>query len=232
MSMQKPALLALRDEREETIQRLTDAFAADLIDVDEFEARVDSAHQASDCQALIALRSDVSPTTSGSDKPASTALVAADPDLQEGLVLAQPKTKWVVAIVGGAERKGRWRVPRKLRVTSVMGGALIDFREAIIAPGITEVKVIAVMGGVEIIVPPTLAVECEGWGIAGAFESLDRYPVVADPGRPLLRITGMAVAGGVEISTRLPGESARQARKRKKKERKARERALSGKSPK
>lgn len=232
MSEQKPALVAMRDEREETIARLTDAFAADLIDVDEFEDRVDKAHQASDIKALVSLRADVSTPPHTEHAAHTNALQPVNKSVQEALVLSQPKAKWVLAIVGGAERKGQWRVPKKLRVTSVMGGAVIDFREALMAPGLTEINVMALMGSVEIIVPPTLAVECEGWGIAGAFESLDRFPVVADPERPFLRIKGMAVAGAVEISTRLPGESARQAHKRRKRERKDRQRALAGKTPK
>lgn len=231
MSEQEPSLVAMRDEREETITRLTDAFAADLIDVDEFEERVDKAHQASDIETLVSLRSDVSAPPDSGPEVHRTALQPVSKDVQEALVRAQPKAKWVLAILSGAERKGQWRVPKKLRVTTLMGGAVIDFREAIMTPGLTEISVMALMGGIEVIVPPTLAVECEGWGIAGTFESLDRFPVVADPERPFLRIKGMAVAGAVEISTRLPGESKRQANKRRKRERKDRQQALAGKTP-
>ena len=40
----------------------------------------------------------------------------------------------------------------------------------------------------------------------------------ADPDRPVLRITGMVIMGGVSVETRLPGESSRDARKREKRE--------------
>ncbi len=232
MSAPKAPLLALRDEREETIRRLTEAFASDLIDVDEFEHRVDQAHRAGDCEALVALRRDITPVESAHAAPSGEALVLSKPETQTALVVPAAKAKWIVSIMGSTERKGSWRVPKRLRVTSIMGATLIDFREAVLSPGITEVKVLATMGAVEIIVPPTLAVECEGWGIAGAFETLDRFPTVADPDQPLVRIAGLAVAGSVEIQTRLVGESARQARKRTKLERKAREKALAGKEPK
>ena len=49
-----------------------------------------------------------------------------------------------------------------------------------------------------------------------------------DPERALLRVTGLAVMGGVSIETRLPGESRREARKRIKAERRV-ERALPAK---
>jgi hypothetical protein len=55
----------------------------------------------------------------------------------------------------------------------------------------------------------------------GAFELMDRVPAQPDPDRPLLRITGLALMGAVSVETRLPGESARQARKRRRRERHA-----------
>lgn len=231
MSQQKPSLVALRDEREVTIRMLTDAFAADLFDVDEFESRVDKAHRSDNVEALLVLRKDIEPATG--ESPSSTAIVPVDEAAQRALVESQPRSRWAIAIMGGVERRGGWRVPKTMRVGAVMGGAVLDFREARLAPGVSDIKVFACMGGVEVIVPPNLAVECDGIGIMGGFESLDRFPVLVEPDRPLLRITGAALMGGVEISTRLPGESARQAKKRRKKERKAREKALaSEKQPK
>jgi hypothetical protein len=62
-------------------------------------------------------------------------------------------------------------------------------------------------------------VECDATAIMGGFEELDRGHGGPDPDRALLRITGIAVMGGVSIETRLVGESSRQARKRIKHER-------------
>lgn len=75
------------------------------------------------------------------------------------------------------------------------------------------------MGGVEIMVPPHVAVQCEGLAIMGGFEEAHRAPAVPDPDRPTLMITGFAMMGGVDIRTRLPGESAWQAWKRERRER-------------
>ena len=65
----------------------------------------------------------------------------------------------------------------------------------------------SVMGGIAIIVPPHLQVECDGLAILGHFEGMERTTGEPDPDAPLLRITGVAVMGAVEISTRLPGET-------------------------
>ena len=112
----------------------------------------------------------------------------------------------VLMIMSGNQRQGTWRVPRKLRVVTVMAGIDLDFREAVFGPGVTEVKVTTVMGGTAIIVPPHLQVECDGIGILGLFEGMDRSAGEGDPDAPLLRITGVAVMGALEISTRPPGE--------------------------
>lgn len=208
----KPALVALRQERDRTIEALTEAFSRDLLDVDEFERRVDLAHQASTLPALRDLTRDIE-VHGGEGLPA----VRSEEEMQ-ALVAARPRRKHVVAIMGGAERKGQWRVPETLRVIAIMGGIDLDFREAILPPGVTHVHVVALMGGVEIIVPPNLHVECNGAGIMGGFATVERAPAIPDPDEPLLRITGVAMMGGFDISTRLPGESARQASKRRRRE--------------
>ena len=220
----KLSLVALKSERDKTIQILTDAFATDLIDVDEFESRVGKAHEAKTREALVYLRSDVE-GADGTGVP-ETALAPIDIEAQEALIRAQPASKWAFAVLGGCERKGQWRVPKQLRVTTVMGGCNLDFREALLAPGISEVKIFACMGGVKIVVPPDLNLQCEGVGIMGSFESA-QPGTSSDPNRPTLRISGVAVMGGVEIETRLPGESAREAKKRLKLDRKS----LSQKKP-
>jgi len=118
------------------------------------------------------------------------------------------------AVLGGAQRQGSWSVPRELKVVAFMGGCELDFREARFPEGPVDVHITAVMGGVEILVPPNLAVEVNGSAILGGFEHVSRTRPESDPRAPLLRIHGLAVMGGVEVKTRLPGESGWQARMR------------------
>ena len=82
----------------------------------------------------------------------------------------------------------------------------VDLREALFPNGVVEMEVKAVFGGVQIIVPPTLAVECHGVAILGGFENLNRAPANSAPSAPLLRVRGRVLFGGVQIETRLPGE--------------------------
>jgi hypothetical protein len=135
----------------------------------------------------------------------------------------------VLAIMGGATRKGAWTPARQNFAFSVMGGTELDFREASLGRGVTEVRVFALMGGVDIVIPPGVNVESHGIGIMGGFDhrgDVDEPDIDA----PTLRISGLAIMGGVDISVRHPGESARDARRRRRVEKKERKRLGDGAS--
>jgi hypothetical protein len=135
---------------------------------------------------------------------------------------------FIVAIMGGSARKGRWSPARKNYSIAVMGGCELDFREAVMGPGVTELQVFTLCGGVEVIVPPGLNVESHGIAIMGGFEHRGDDYHNPDPHAPTLRITGVAIMGGVEVTVRHPGETARDARRRRKLERKERRRRMKG----
>lgn len=211
------AVVSVREARERTISRLTDAFAVDDLDLEEFERRISLAHRAESLKELEPLVADL-PAPS-----ATSALVPASPTTAVTVRRAGSgrATQTMVAILSGTVRKGRWSAPRLIRVISVMGGTQLDFREAELEPGETHVMVFSLMGGCEIIVPPGLAVDMDGISIMGGFEHLERAPQHRDPDAPYLRVSGVVCMGGVNITTRLVGESERDARRREKAERKA-----------
>jgi hypothetical protein len=203
---------ALRELRERTINSLCDHFAQDRITLDEFEARLDLAHKALAPAQLQGLLSDISVA------PAS--LTAAEPVHFSGSS-QEHDTRLIFAMMGGAERRGNWRPGARNVVLSIMGGSVLDFRDTDLPPGVTEVFVFACMGGCEIIVPPTLSVETHGFALMGGFVHLADSPPPS-PSLPILRISGFAIMGGVEIHVRLPGESSRDAKRRRKEERQLR----------
>jgi hypothetical protein len=204
--------VALRDARERAIAILTESFAHDAIDLDEFDQRLTRAHGAASVAELDHIVADLPEPTQQQGTTTATALVP----------IAEVRDRQrVVCIFGGTERTGRWSAPRHLRIVTVFGGATIYFREARLPPGPVELHVFALMGGVEVIVPPELSVETSGSAVFGGFEHMERAPPTPEPDRPLLRITGFTMMGGVSIETRLPGESSRDARRRRKRERRA-----------
>ena len=207
-------LVALRDRRERAIALLSDAFARDSVDLDEFERRLTLVHNAASVAEIEQVVCDVAPTETATPLPvpASRALVP--------LANVEDRAR-LITVMGSVERNGSWAPGRHTRITTVMGSVDLDFREARLPAGPTEIEVTIVMGSLHLIVPPELPVEMEGVAVLGSFEHLDRAPAQPDPERPLLRIRGVTVMGSVEIETRLPGESEGDARRRRRRERKA-----------
>jgi hypothetical protein len=112
----------------------------------------------------------------------------------------EPESETLVALLGGSVRKGAWEPRERIRVFALMGGAELDFREAVMLEGITEVWVFALMGGVNILAPPDLNVHVRGTGLMGGFTELSHR--ADDPDAPVLRVRGVAVMGGVDVKIR------------------------------
>jgi hypothetical protein len=207
------ALIAkTRDVRERVIAKLSSEFAQDTMDVEEFERRLTIAHTAGSPEEIEALIADLPPdeVPAPAAAPASTTALARVP--------ASNEHKTMYAIMSGIDRHGPWTLPSRLRVVAMMGGAQLDLRDARFPEGPVDLEVKAVMGGVEIIVPPGLAVQVDGTAIMGGFSEINRAPEIPDPDAPLLRIHGFAFMGGVDVQTRLPGETERDAHKRRHRE--------------
>jgi len=210
-----------RAVRERVIARLSDGFAHDVLDVDEFERRVTVAQTSDSPDEIQALVADLPAPEGGVEAGANAERALAPTPAVMPHVIAAPAgdagdlPMKVFAVMGGIERRGSWTVPRKMRLVTMMGGAMLDLREARFPPGVVEIDVLSVMGGVEIIVPPGLAVQVHGSAIMGGFQDVDRAPANPDPDAPLLRVHGLAVMGGVDIQMRLPGESDRDAHRRR-----------------
>ena len=215
------AQLPLDHTRQITIDALCEHFANDVMSVEEFERRVDGAHSAVTTEELRELLRDLP----GAHVPAPPGSPTAPTRGYSVTTRDQVKERGLsVALLGGISRAGRWSPARTNQVIAVMGGAEIDFREAIMGPGVTELRIFTLWGGVEVIVPPGMNVDSHGIGIMGGFEHAPDRP--ADPSAPTLRVTGLAVMGGVDITVRNAGESARDARRRRRQERRDKAREL------
>ena len=210
-----------QETRERVIARLSDHFAHDALDVEEFERRVTVAQTADNPADIEALLNDLGDLPDG-PVAATKAVVAT---VVTALAPADQEREAAYAIFGGIDRGGTWTVPRRMRIVAVFGGANLDMREARFPPGVVDIDVTAVMGGINIVVPPGLAVQMHGSAIMGGFAEVNRVPGHPDPDAPLLRVHGLTMMGGVNIEMRLPGESARGARQRERRQLRAERRA-------
>lgn len=216
-----PALPLAAAERERAVERLRTHYVRDDIDVDTYERLLDDAWAAA--------------TTADLDRVFSRLPALPEPALEaavDGHHRSHPPARasagdqkehgFQLALLGGSDRKGSWVPPKKMLSVAIMGGTGLDFREARLGPGVTEVNVFALWGGSEIIVPPGVTVETSGIGILGGFDGHSQTVPSDDPSAPIIRIRGLAVMGGVEVKMMLPGETSRDARRRVKEERRHR----------
>ena len=87
-----------------------------------------------------------------------------------------------------------------------MGGIELDLTAAVFPPGDVVIDCKAVMGGIEIVVPPDLDVRVDGFAVFGTFNDARRQIDPPRVGGPKVRITGTAFFGGVEVRVpRKPG---------------------------
>lgn len=182
--------------RERTVEDLCAHFGQDHMSLAELERRLDVAYAARSQAQLEALLSDL---------PALPEIHVAEASVPAGPPALVKERDLVVNVLGGSERRGRWTPPRRLLVVTVMGGVVLDFREAAFATDEVDVTVVALMGQMEILVPPSLRVEVAGVPIMGAFEHRAEEASPEAPS-PVLRVKGTALMGGVDVKVLRPEE--------------------------
>ncbi len=113
-----------------------------------------------------------------------------------------------IAVMSGVDRAGGWVVPPRHTVFTLMGGVQLDLREARFSEREVTIDVLAIMGGVNIIVGEDLEVEVSGFGFMGGFDHRGAGPGL--PGSPRLRVVGFALMGGVNVQRRGPSKKQRE----------------------
>ena len=227
-------------DRKEAMEALGEAYARDWFELDEMERRMDQVHRVRDQAELRALLSDlphdvVPPALrSGAGHPTVQQRPGAPTDEEQGAgalsrrdpsqhLPARQDRSVEVAIWSGRVRRGRWSPARKVTVVALQGGVELDFREAELEPGgVTEVFVFALMGGIEVVVPPWIRVEGNAFAFMGGYDEDDWTGVESTHGSPVVRITGFIMMGAVDVIVRYPGESKKEAKQRKREGRKRR----------
>ncbi|GAA2806919.1 DUF1707 SHOCT-like domain-containing protein [Saccharopolyspora taberi] len=169
-------------ERTEVAQRLTDAVGDGRLTLVEYTQRVDAAYQAVTRGELDALVAD---------------LPVEVPNLPEAPT-DETKRRWKLAIMGGSDYKGRWRVPRRSGFFALMGGSTIDLRDATLPGQEIEITLVSIMGGSDVIVPRGVRVVVDSSDFLGG----NKVEVDEDsemPNAPVVRIRCYSIMGGNDI---------------------------------
>ncbi|CAN5146053.1 hypothetical protein BH20ACT16_BH20ACT16_11690 [soil metagenome] len=145
----RPQLRVSDEDRERAVLALRDGAAEGRLTFDELAGRAELAYTAVSRDELDRLVADLPAAASASSTP------------------DRKRRRWNIAVMGGSERKGRWRPAPDLVAIAVMGGVELDLRDALIEDEDIVITAVAVMGGIEIIVPEGIEVDVGGLAFMG-----------------------------------------------------------------
>ena len=124
--------------RERAVEVLMEHFSNDVMDLDEFEGLLDAVNGCSTASELRELLSKLPPVESS--EPATDMMPARG---GEPVVVDADRVRdhgFMISVLAGSKRVGRWIPARRTFALGVLGGITLDFREALLGPGITELE--------------------------------------------------------------------------------------------
>lgn len=196
-----PELRASDADREQTVELLQRGAQNGQLTVAEFDERVESAYAARTRAELQRLTADLS------EQPARFPAVGAD----SGLTVREGPggTSWVVAVLGGHDKRGRWRVGPKCTVISLLGGSDIDLNDAELSGPLTEITVFSLLGGSDIRVPDGVNVHVSDFALLGGNDvKLGEEPPLSSA--PTIHLRLVSILGGSDVKRgRRPGKEKR-----------------------
>jgi hypothetical protein len=170
-------------EREAAVERLRVATAEGRLTLGELTERTEAAYTATTRGELASITADL---PAGSRSP-----VASRP-------AGQADREWVVAVMGGSRRQGRWRVERPLAAVAVMGDVVIDLRGAEVPRGDVDITATALMGDVKVFVPDGVDVQLSGIAVMGD-KRVEVREGPAGQTAPRVVVRAIAVMGDVKV---------------------------------
>jgi hypothetical protein len=178
--------LASDAEREAVIDRLSSACAEGRISLGEFGDRSSAALAAR-------TRGELEPLVG--DLP-NAHLAATRPNPPQPRPAEMERH---FSILGLVSRRGRWRVRPRTQVTTLVGGVEIDLSQAVISDYDVALRLVSIIGRVEVIVPKGVRVEVTASSpIGGRDINIDEIA----PDWPVIRVSAYSFVGGVEVKSR------------------------------
>ena len=198
-----PELRASDADRERAADTLRRAAGIGRLEVDELDERLNAAYAARTRSELERLVADV--VAEDDEAPAHRMPVRR----------GEGGARWLVAIMGGCDRRGRWRLGERVTSLNIMGGSDLDLNEAELAAEHVELTVFSLMGGADVRVPDGLNVEVSDFALMGG-NGVDIGDPRPDPDGPVLRLRLISIMGGTDVKR---GRKRSRAEKRAERER-------------
>jgi hypothetical protein len=184
-----PEIRASDQDRDAAAQRLQQAFAERRLDEDEFDERMRAALTARTGADLDKLTADL-PAPGGSAQAAPAAAAG----------------QRVVAYKNSIRRGGRWRVPERFTSVVYKGSGWLDLRAAELTAPVTTMRVVAYKSRIDILVPPGVRVEMDGFGVSKGWSPEEQQEIALPNDAPTVHIRGIAYKGTIETRTK-PAET-------------------------
>lgn len=181
--------------REEVIDTLIYNYSHGVISSEAFERRLDQAMASQDHQTIYQLIADLEQQndpefSAQKERQFNVNYAAADND--------EPET--ILNILGGSNRSGQWTVPKEIRVISILGGADIDFTDAIFTSPNVTIKLLCLFGGDNIYVPENINVVSKAFCILGGIDNT--APSLSARQAPTITVEGLVLCGGLDIKVK------------------------------
>lgn len=175
-------LRASHADRDQVVELLREAAGDGRLSSEELDDRLERALTARTYAELASLTTDLPIAPGATVVP--TGAAAAN---------VTPKELVRIHVHGsGAERKGRWVVPKEMDIKAIGGGVVLDFTEAVITQPLLRITAEVRGGGLRLITTPSIVVDADDIEVHGGGVQLPDPP---GPGVPvLLRIE---IAGSV-----------------------------------
>jgi hypothetical protein len=189
-----PELRASDVEREQAADVLRAAASEGRLSVDELDERLGSVYEVRTRTELARLIADVNPERLGEGR------AIAAPGARAGLTVKEGPggDRWVISLLGGHERTGRWRIGPRCTVFNFMGGSDIDLNDAELAARVTELNVYSIMGGAEVRVPHGVEVQVTNIALMGG-NSVKLGDEMTPAGGPLIQVKLVSIMGGSSL---------------------------------
>ena len=169
------------------VHRLQQAFAERRLDDDEFDERMRAALTARTSADLDRLTGDL---PAAEPRPAAPAVPGATPG------------RWAMAYKNSIRRGGRWRVPERFTSVVYKGGGWLDLRAAELTAPVTTVVAVAYKSRIDILVPPGVRVEMDGFGVSKGWSAEEEAEIRLPHDAPTVHIRGIAYKGTIETRTK------------------------------
>jgi hypothetical protein len=201
-------LRASDTDRDKVATVLSTAYAEGRITREEHDERLDAVMRARTFDDLVPITNDLVPLAPATP-PAPVPVPAEVPG---GATFTVDTSRdsgpdQMIAVFGGATRKGRWRMPKQVNAVALFGGVEIDLTEATFESTEIEISGFWCFGGMEIKAPAGIEVRDRTAGIFGGTEIKGLGDPL--PGAPVITIKGASLFGGVSVTGPVPTKKRR-----------------------